>query len=376
MTLTPSVPREGWKGYAGALVACRHPLLLIVVFVSTWSARADTDWELLRAGGRGLFSSAPLSVYANTPYLQAGPPGLVVMRGLDLLPRSAALAAAHILLAFLGWYMLFLVERWTVPASTWRSAPVGAGLVTLTFGIVVLDKWALLAGTSPHVEDGLAIFTFLLAVRALMTRRDICAALLIGLAAAWKPWAVVALPLLWGCSRKFKLLMIAVAVPAACWLPFLLGDHSTLSAVGHGFPLMSESPLRVLGFSGEVIPDWWRSLQLGAALAGAALVARRDWRAAFAAGCAMRLLLDPAGLGYYDAGLVMVTALTERLIGGRPWRTAVLCLTVAYLPWIPARAVDVVRFVGLAVLYLSWAQPWRRGSGASLVAQPVSLPPL
>ena len=91
-------------------------------------------------------------------------------------------------------------------------------------------------------------------------------------------------------------------------------------------------------------------LQLIAALAGAALVGRRDWRAAFAAGIALRLLLDPAGLGYYDAGLIMVTALTERFVGGRPWRTAALCLTVAYLPSVPATASAVVRFVGLAVL--------------------------
>jgi hypothetical protein len=353
--------RGRWRTCAQRLVSWRHPTLLAVALISAFGVRADVDWKLLSDGGNGLFSASPLSVYAKTPYLQAGPPGLVVVRGLNLLPGTSGPWIAHILLAFLGWYLLYLVERWTVPGSSWRSIPLGPGLLTLAIGVMVLEQWAWLAGFASHPEDGLALLCFLLALRALMTGRDLRAALLIGLAAAWKPWAVVALPLVTGCSRKCRALMIALAIPTACWLPFILGDHSTLSAVGHGFPLLPDSTLRLLGLSGKTIPDWWRSVQLSGALAGAALAARRDWRVAFAAGCAMRLLLDPAGLGYYDAGLLMVTAITERLTGSRPWRTAVLWALVAYLQYVvPGSMLVALRFVGLAGLYLSWVLPRRR----------------
>ena len=125
VSIAPSEARGNWRGFTDALVSCRHPLLLAVVFLSTWSARADTDWDLLRAGGSGLFSGSPLSVYAKTPYLQAGPPSLVVMRGMDVLPRAASLVIVHVLLAFLGWYMLFLVERWTVPEAPGARRPLG-----------------------------------------------------------------------------------------------------------------------------------------------------------------------------------------------------------------------------------------------------------
>jgi hypothetical protein len=353
-------PRRRWRTWAVRLVACRHPLLLAFALISTWSVRSDIDWKFLSAGGRGLFSSSPLSVYAKAPGLQAGPPSLVLIRGLNLLPGSAGLWIAHILLAFLGWYMIYLVERWTVAGSSWRAAPLGAGLLTLVVAVPVLEQWAWLAGDTPHPEDGLAIFTFLLAVRAIMTRRELRAAVLIGLAMAWKPWAVAALPLVLGCSRKMRALLIAVAVPAACWLPFVVGDHSTLAAVSHGLAVDQNSPLRTLGVFGPSLPDWWRTVELGGALAGAALAARRDWRVAFAAGCTMRLLLDPAAFGYYDAGLIMATALTERLIGARPWRTITLWMIFVYLPFAIPGNVDVIRFVGFGAVFLSWVVPWRR----------------
>jgi hypothetical protein len=336
-------------------------VLLVFAVLCTCAVHSDIDWPLLSAGGTGLFNAHPLSVYANTPYLQAGPPGLVVVRALNLLPGGSGPWIAYILLAFLGWYLIYLAERWTVPESTWRSAPLGAGLRTLTVGAMVLGQWAWLAGFAPHPEDAMAILCFLFAVRAVMTRRELAAAVLIGLAAAWKPWAVTALPLVMGCSHKIRALVIAVAIPAACWLPFIIGDHSTLSAVGHGFPLMQNSPIRMLGLSGTTIPDWWRSVQLGGALAVAALAARRDWRVAFAAGCAMRLLLDPAGLGYYDAGLIMITALTERLIGLRPWRTAALWVLAAYLQYaVPDSDGVVLRFLGYSAIVISWVQPWQQ----------------
>lgn len=355
------VPREGWRSSAGRLVAIRHPLLLVVAFLSAWAVRDSVDWGLLSQGASGLFSAHPLAVYANTSGLQAGPPTLVVVRMLNLLPGTTGLWIAHVLLAFLGWYMLYLAERWTTAGSTWRSAPLRQGLLTLVVGVPVLLLWGSLAGETPHPEDGLAIFCGLLAMRAISTGNETRGAVLVGLAVAWKPWAIAALPMVLGCSRRRKALIIAVAIPAACWLPFILGDHSTMSAVGQGFALQGNSPIKALGISGDYIPTWWRTVELSGALACAAMAARRDWRAAFAAGCAMRLLLDPAGYRYYFAGLLMITALTERMIGARPWRTSAVWLTAGYLIYlIPLTISYFFQFGGLALVCLLWLQPWRR----------------
>ena len=232
------------------LVAVRHPLLLSYALLSAWGVRSDADWYLLSGGGHVLFGHAPLSAYAANPGLQAGPPALVVVRALNVLPGIGGELAAHLLLAFLGWLMLALVERWSVPTATFRAAPLSSGLLTLVVGLPVLKEWAALAGGLPHVEDGLALLTFLLAVRAVMQQRPELAGILVGLTAAWKPWAVVALPMLWGLSSRRRASLIALGLPLLCWLPFVLGDRGTLHAVSTGFILRANSTLHVLGLSG------------------------------------------------------------------------------------------------------------------------------
>ena len=287
---------------------------------------------------------------------------LVVVRVLNFLPGEWGMDIAHVVLAVIGWFLIYLAERWSVPGARFFSAPPRQGLLTVMVGLPVLLVWVALAGHVPHLEDGLALLTFVLAFRAVSQGRDVCAALLVGLAAAWKPWAVVALPMLWGLPRRWRPLLLAVAVPAACWLPFVVGDSTTLSTISHGFELQLNSSVRALGLSSTFVPSWWRGVELGGALAAAGLVAvRRDWRMAFAAGCTVRLLLDPAGFDYYVAGLIMATAVTERMIGLRPWRTALLLMSMFYAnTFLSPGSMGVLRCVVLTVVFISWVQPWRR----------------
>lgn len=274
-----------WERWARPFIRGRHPILIAVVLFHTWQRTSPADWGTLSDGAHGLFSSSALSTYAAHPGLQAGPPGLLVVRALDVLPGGAAVKAAQLLLALLGWYLLYLAERWSVPGVRFGSAPVLQGLMTLLVGVPVLASWAALAGGAPHVEDGMALLGFIFAARALSEDRGLRAAVLVGLAAATKPWAIVAVPLLWGLPHKGRALVVALAVPLVCWLPFVLGDHATLSAVSDGFGLQAVSPLRALGVSGGSVPNWWRTFELTGSLAAAALAGwRRDWRLAFAAG--------------------------------------------------------------------------------------------
>jgi hypothetical protein len=351
-----------------------------------WDSRSDADWSLLSGGSRALFGHAPLSTYAQNPGLQIGAPALAVVRTLNVLPGIGGELAAHLLLGFMGWLMVFLAERWSVAGATFFTAPVRPGLLTILVGIPVLKEWAALAGAFPHIEDGLALLTFVLASRAVTRSRPVAAGVLVGLTAAWKPWAVVALPLLWGLPHRRRsvssALAIAIAIPAACWLPFVVGDHATLHAISANFSLRAESPLQMLGFRGDVVPSWWRSIELLGALAAASVAAlRRDWRSAFAAGCAARLLLDPAGFGYYVAGVVMATAIAERLCALRPWRTALLLITLVYVnPLLSTGALAQVRFLVLTLLVVSWLSPWRRplrgrsGNGGPQRAASIGIP--
>jgi hypothetical protein len=357
--MTPAAV-DRWNMW-GPLVRWRHPLLLVAVLLQTWGNRLDTDWNMLTAGGHALFGPSALSLYQANPNLQAGPPVLVIARVLDFLPGEWGVDVAHVLLALIGWALLYLAERWYVPDARFFSAPPRQGLLTLIVGLPVLLAWVALAGHVPHLEDGLALLTFVLAFQAVSQGREVCAALLAGLAAAWKPWAVVALPLLWGLPRRWRMLALAVAVPAVCWLPFMVGDPATLSTVSHGFELQLNSTVRALGLSSTFVPSWWRGVELGGALAAAGLVAvRRDWRMAFAAGCTVRLLLDPAGFDYYIAGLLMATAVTERMIGLRPWRTAVLLVSMVYAnTFLSPGSMSVIRACVLTFLFLSWVHPWR-----------------
>jgi hypothetical protein len=346
--------------WARPLVALRHLILLAFALLSAWGVRSDADWSVLSRGGNALFGHAPFSTYASNPGLQAGAPALAVVRVLNLLPGIGGELAAHLLLAFLGWLMLFLAERWTVKGATFLDAPTGSGLLTLVVGLPVLKEWAALAGALPHVEDALSLLTFLLAVRAVSQRRPELAGVLVGLTAAWKPWAVVALPLLWGLPRRRRAFVIAIAIPVACWLPFVLGDPHTLSAVSDNFSLRADSTLHVLGLHGLDAPNWWRTVELLGAFSASAIAAlRRDWRVAFAAGCAARILLDPAGFDYYVAGLIMATALTERMSNLRPWRTALLLVSMVYVtPGLSTHAEVQLRFFVLSFVTASWLYRW------------------
>ena len=339
-----------------ALSRWRHPLLLLLVLQQTWASRMPTDWWLLTTGARALTGPQPFSVYVDTPYLQAGPTGLLVVRALDLLPANLGEVAAHLGLAVLGWGLLWLVERRVHP----DGVPIQEGLLTLAVGLPVLAIWSFLAGGAPHPEDGLAIATFVFAALAVRHQRSTVAGLLIGLALSWKPWAVVALPMVLGLrGGRTRASALAIAIPAMCWLPFLLADSQTLRSVSHGFELQHNAALRAFGFGSDHVPLWWRSVELAGTLIAALLAAvRRSWLVAIAAGCTARLLLDPAGFDYYVAGVVLVTALTERLAGLPPWRTALLASGFVYAQvLIPTSATASVRAAVLGLVLVSWLIP-------------------
>ena len=159
----------------------------------------------------------------------------------------------------------------------------------------------------------------MLAVRAAIAGRPAWTGLLIGLAADSKPWALVFLPLVlmlpvraWGRAAFFTL-----AVIAAAWLPFAIGDHNTVAAVHFTIKNVPASGLRALGVTDSSTPSWDRLAQLlvGWAL-GAAAVWRGRWSAVILLGVGARIALDPSDHGYYTAG-ILLGALLWDVIGSR-----------------------------------------------------------
>jgi hypothetical protein len=348
------------------LVQVRHPLLLLVVLRLTLFAASSTDWSLLSDGGDRLFGPHPLSTYADTPYLQAGPTALVLVRVTELLTGHLALLVMHVCLAAMGWHLLRLAEKWSCPEGVTNRD----GIMTLVVGLPVLAAWSFLAGYAPHPEDALVLVSSVYTIAAVRNGREVRAAILIGLVLTLKPWSVAALPLLFGTRRPIRAGCVAVAIGLVAWLPFLLADPGTLGTVSSGFELQSNSTLHMIGLGGEGVRSSIRSIELlGTLLAAAIAARRRQWTVAVAAGCCARLLLDPAGLDYYSAGLIMITAVTERLVGVRPWRTFVLATGLIYAEaFLDGWPNVTVRFVALAVVLVSWLHPW--GERRSRNAEP------
>jgi hypothetical protein len=203
--------------------------------------------------------------------------------------------------------------------------PIPAGrTLRLTFligGAVFLFAWVELAATFVHLDDAVALFLTVLAVRAAIAGRAVCAGLCIGLATDAKPWALVFLPILfllpvraWARAAAGTLAAIAVA-----WLPFAIADHGTVAALHYTIRNLPGSALRALGVTDPRTPSWDRPAQLLASwVLAAAAVRRGRWPAVILLGVGARIALDPADHGYYTAALLLGALLWDVLGTRRP----------------------------------------------------------
>ncbi len=257
------------------------------------------DWHYFHDAARLLGGPRPLSTYADSPDLQIGPLALIV--GLPI-ARAGPLVVQPVLYG-LGLIAMAVSERcWP------RAEPVRL----LLAGTLAIPVWSFVA-TSGHLDDALVVLTTTIAALAVKRNQNLVAGLCVGAAIASKPWAVVVIPLLLGLqSRRVRALGAAVTLSVLAWLPFVLGDPGTTSALaGFRLHVVSTSGLQLLGVHG-LAPGWVRPAQalLGLAL-GLLAVRRGRWWAVPAVGLAARVALDPQAMGYYAAGLVVVVLLAD-----------------------------------------------------------------
>lgn len=244
------------------------------------------DWTWIRAGGVALLGSSGLDVYADLPGVQVGPLGLLV--GGLIGPQWAGQAATALLLA----PVLHLALR----DATRRQAIAGAAL------LVVSWSWLAVSG---HVEDGMATLGVLAAWRAGTAGK---ATLWLTLAAACKPWAACAAPLLLTYGIGWAALF--TAGQAAIWGLFLARSGAAeamrvtflaepASLIGVLF--RPEDPDRLV-----VLPGGYRIAQLLLVTAAVCVVMwRRRLELLLLVMVDARLFLDPGTWHYYYAPLAV-----------------------------------------------------------------------
>ena len=275
---------------------------------------AGWGWVWFPEGARLLFSSSWSHLYAAHSELQIGPLTFVAVAPIVFaLPGALAEVVAVVLMAVCGLVVLAQIRALVPdrsPASD-RSFLIG--------GICFLTLWAEVAVTYAHADDVLAITLTACALPRLHTRRPYLAALLLGLAVDCKPWAVMFVPLLLVIERRRRLRAAAVWAGAvlAAWLPFYLADHRTWSAATFRIPNNAASSLRVFGVHAPSTPAWDRPLQMLLACALAVVLVRRGrWSAVLVVTVAVRILLDPGIVSYYDAGLLAGAVVADLVLLG------------------------------------------------------------
>lgn len=369
--------------------------LSVGVLLAHVPGRHGTAWHWfhdaarLLVGDPAVEGAGGLSLYVDRADFQFGPVAVVAAVPFTVFGRTggqwlAAVAASA--LGVLAAYALAAAARRVRPDALAADRPgallVGAALLIVTWGSVAV--------LTTHLDDAIALCATALAVWALTERRPGAATLLLALAAAVKPWAVVFVPLLLVVDdrRRFVRPAVAAGLAVATWVPFVLAAPETLDVRSHDIFNQTTSALRAIGVTAETTPGWVRPVQLlgGMAVVGLLVLVGR-WPAALMTGVALRLLLDPGANRYYTVGLVLAVLVFEWVDHPRrlPWLalgTAALleasqiwALPDALGGWLRLTAVAaVVAAAARSLAQPAWPPPGPAGGTAGWTAPASSGP--
>jgi hypothetical protein len=285
-----------------------------------------TSWYFFDEGARLLRGPGGLHLYAWHPELQFGPISAVAAVPFSAAGPHAGRLLAAAVMAVTGPLLLRSVARRSqAPLPTVAAA-----------GVPFLLVWTQLGVGAGHLDDVLALCLAVAAVHQL-PRRPVVAAVLVGLAADAKPWgaAFVVVLLAVPMGRLPRAVAVWAVVVVVAWLPFVLADHTTVSALSH-FTIRNSpsSTLRFFEVDTARTPPWDRAAQLMIGLALGALAVRRHGpEAGLVAVVAARLLLEPGTHIYYCGGLLAATLAYDLAVSRRP--VPVLTLSAFFLYYVP-----------------------------------------
>jgi hypothetical protein len=367
------------------LVRARYPIL--AVWAAAWavpirSANAtSTDYGYFLAGGRiltggslGSYHDGVLHFFAYAPGFQIGPPPLFLDGALERWLPAIAEPLWWTLIMVCG---LVAVRSIELTARGLGQSRLRAAQGSAVAGLVLLPCWASVEHYV-HLDDALAVAAILVATACVARQRAWwMTGAALGMAAACKPWAAIALPLVLALPARKRVAgaAVAVAVIAAWWGPFIIGDPQTVSALESVQTVVTErSVMSGLGYSRFFAPEHTHLLEmlLGGSLSALAVV-RGRWLMAPLAAFAARILLEPKYLLYYGIGPVAAALLCDVVAGRRvpAWGLATVAVEYGAQLWLPPRAGALAQLaLGLAIIASLFGNVSRARSNSSAPTEP------
>jgi hypothetical protein len=308
------------------VVRWRFVILFAVTLAAGYAALErpfNDDWRFFVWGSRLLFGDHPswahepggLHLYANYQ-AQIGPLTLVAAAALRLLGDEGARIAAMVLGMAVVCGGVIGLERVALTTSDAAMDSTTTRYVTLVGGLIAVLAWSNLAVSAVHLDDVFAVALSAGAIFSVARGSPAWTGILVGLAVAAKPWALILapLPLAFAGSPRRRAIVAMFCTTAVTWGPFLIADPGTLTAGAPRVLVHPASVLALFGVDQGSASDWLRAVQLAVCVLVVAMaVLNGRWHAALMVGVAARLLLDPAVFDYYSVALVVGVLLWEIL---------------------------------------------------------------
>lgn len=312
-------------------------LATFIYWASSSTLPRYNDWQFFTWGSDVLFGehyafiratdyiegSAPggLHLYANYPFLQIGPPAILLAKLLQFGPREGLYMGGAVVQS-LGLLAVYCLDR-ALDDETRRHR-----VKVLVGGAVVTTLWIALTHVT-HLDDALTLAGMAGAVWAIKSGRMVLAGSLLGVAAASKPWGIVLLALVLVAPQwpaRVKAAAAACLVICAFWAPFIIADPATLNVGTVTLVTLPGSVLSALvGTQLVAHPTFLRAAQfiVGLSLAAVIIAFTRWWPLAPLAALSVRLLLEPGPYQYYATGVVLAALLADLSMRSLrlPWMT-------------------------------------------------------
>ncbi|MGW7490058.1 hypothetical protein [Streptomyces sp. NPDC054786] len=361
-------------------------LILLTAWTVLWFVVVEPhggfSWHYLRTGGELIYQgdagdgSGGLNLYAHHPELQMGPLSFLTAGLFNPFPEATGQFLAAALMSLLGLVIVVLAGR----SAAHHFLGTGTNHQrlrqrVLIAGLAFIPMWIEVGVRFGHLDDVLALFFTVLAVRAVTRGNAALTGACLALAMDSKPTALAFLPLLLALPREkwLRAGLWCAGLVAVAWLPFFIGDSQSFAAAKFAIPNHPASALRWLGVGDPETPGWDRPAQAALGLAlGSTAVWRRRWAAVVLLGANARIALDPSVYTYYTASVLLGTLLWD-VIGQRrlvPWWSWLALLTlygsVFAVPDDAARGLIRLAFVAVSTAYvLLWPvrERGRRGPG-------------
>ena len=382
----PTLP---WLEREKSLLVAEHPavdrlvrwawarpaaLLLPLAFVVIGSLGAvipDGDAGWFREAGRGMLGPNFWNVFIQ-PGLQIGPLYLLALGG-----AAAAVDAV-------GLPVLFTLAALQAVLVTWLGLVTARRFANHTGARALSAQWALglalvLGGLlaesigNGHPEEiALGLLLANAALDAGRGRRG-SVGLLVGLAAGFKLWGILGIPVVLVGRRQRAVWvrgLLAGAVVLLCYAPFFVWGEVNTFRFTWGMSNAGSTLAQLGSWLGA--SDWTLRVIQGAAamLVGCAVAVRRSGSGLTIVICviAARLLLDPLMMSYYPGPLVVLVLLwvwTNPGTCASWWRFAVLAAVpvVVLVPYlIPLQAIKGMWTVAMIVVPLAIVRTERRSA--------------